>query len=41
MVLSSQYYQRRPTLFEVKSGRANSPEVTSALLETVRRLFDL
>jgi cytoplasmic iron level regulating protein YaaA (DUF328/UPF0246 family) len=41
MVRSSKRYKHRPTVFEVKIGRANDKELTTALLKTVRRLFDL
>ncbi len=41
MVRSSKHFQHRPTLFEVKSGRASDPALTGALLETVCRLFHL
>src|ERR1039457_5891148 len=41
MVRSSKHYKHRPTVFEVNSGRASDPALTTALLKTVRRLFDL
>jgi cytoplasmic iron level regulating protein YaaA (DUF328/UPF0246 family) len=41
MVLSSEHYKRRSTVFEVNAGRANDKALTTALRRTVHRLFGL
>jgi hypothetical protein len=39
MVLTTDLYRCRPDLFDIRIGRANTPTLTAALVDTVRRLF--
>lgn len=40
MVRATEFYRCRPDLFDIRVGRANTPALTTALVDTVRRVFN-